>query len=337
MKMKYTAIIPAAGAGTRLKPLTHTIPKPMVHVAGKPIIGHILDQMVGAVDRIVIVVGYMKEKLIDYVKKNYSDKFNLEFVEQKEQLGLGHSIWVTKDVISNEPVLIALGDEIFERKYKEMLTICADEKYKEYAGLIGVKEVDNPGLYGIIKLNKDEAIQKLIEKPKTSKSNLAAAGVYVINNTRILFESLDEVIKGKGHGGEYQLTDALQIMIERGAKLKTFKISKWYDCGRPEMLLNVNKILLKSSMVKGKTENCVVIDPVIIEEECKVKNSVIGPYVSIAKGSKIKNSIIKNSIIGMNSEIAGIILKDSIVSAEAKVFGKEHRLYIGENAEIDMK
>jgi len=95
--MKYTAIIPAAGAGTRLKPLTHTIPKPMVHVAGKPIIGHILDQMEGAVERVVIVVGYMKEKLIDYVEKNYKNKFKIDFVEQKEQMGLGHSIWVTKD------------------------------------------------------------------------------------------------------------------------------------------------------------------------------------------------------------------------------------------------
>jgi len=331
--MKYTAIIPAAGAGTRLKPLTHTIPKPMVHVAGKPIIGHILDQMEGAVERVVIVVGYMKEKLIDYVEKNYKNKFKIDFVEQKEQMGLGHSIWVTKDVIDG-PVLIVLGDEIFERKYKEMLGECSDE----YDGTIGVKEVDNPSLYGIVELNNDNSIRKLVEKPKITKSNLAAAGVYVINNTRILFESLDNIVEGKGgQGGEYQLTDALQVMVDKGAKLNTFKIEKWYDCGRPEMLLNVNKILLKSSRIKGEIENCAVIDPVIIEAGCRIKDSVIGPCVSIAKGSEVVNSIIKNSIIGMNSEIKDVLLMDSIVSAEAKVFGKGERLYIGENAEIDMR
>jgi len=289
--MKYTAIIPAAGAGKRLKPLTHTIPKPMVHVAGKPIIGHILDQMEEAVERIVIVVGYMKEKLRHYVEKNYSDKFKVVFVEQKEQMGLGHSIWVTKDTVGGEPVLIV-----------------------------------------------DNSILKLVEKPKITKSNLAAAGVYVINNTRILFESLDNIVEGKGgQGGEYQLTDALQVMVDKGAKLNTFKIEKWYDCGRPEMLLNVNKILLKSSRIKGEIENCAVIDPVIIEAGCRIKDSVIGPCVSIAKGSEVVNSIIKNSIIGMNSEIKDVLLMDSIVSAEAKVFGKGERLYIGENAEIDMR
>jgi glucose-1-phosphate thymidylyltransferase len=244
---------------------------------------------------------------------------------------------VTKDVVCNEPVLIVLGDEIFEEKYKEMLDACGSDK--EYAGSIGVKEVDNPSLYGIIELNKDGSIQRLIEKPKSPKSNLAVAGVYVINDTKILFESLDEVVKNTGgHGGEYQLTDALQIMADKGAKLKTFKIENWYDCGRPEMLLDVNRILLKNSgRINGVTENCVIINPVIIEEECIIKDSVIGPYVSIANGSKIDNSIIKNSIIGMKSEISGVLLKDSIVSAEAKVVGKEHRLYVGENAEIDMR
>jgi len=334
--MKYTAIIPAAGAGTRLKPLTHTIPKPMVHVAGKPIIGHILDKMIGAVDTVVIVVGYMKDKLIDYVEKNYSDKFNLNFVEQKEQLGLGHSIWVTKDVILNSPVLIVLGDEIFERSYKELLNLC---KNKEYAGSIGVKEVDNPSLYGIIELNEDGSIKKLIEKPEEPESNLAAAGVYIINNSKILFESLEEVVNTKGgHGGEYQLTDALQIMVDKGAKIDTFKISKWYDCGRPEMLLRVNKILLKNSCrMNGETENCVIINPVIIEKGCRINDSVIGPFVSMAPGSKVVNSIIKNSIIGMGSEIVEVLLRDSIVGAEAKVFGKGQRLYVGENAEIDMR
>jgi glucose-1-phosphate thymidylyltransferase len=146
------------------------------------------------------------------------------------------------------------------------------------------------------------------------------------------------VIKNKGgHGGEYQLTDALQIMVDKGAKLKTFKTEKWYDCGRPEMLLDVNKILLKSSRIEVETENCVVIDPAIIEKGCKLKNSIVGPYVSIAEGSEIEGSIIKNSIIGMNSEIKNVLLKDSIVSAEAKVLGKENKLYVGENSEIDMR
>lgn len=328
------ALIPAAGIGTRLRPHTYTKPKPMIYVAGKQIIGHILDNLIGCVDDVIIVVGYMKETLIEYVEENYSDKFNIEFVEQKERLGLGHAVYVAKDIINNSKCLITLGDEIFGINYNEMLEIHKNQLPCDAS--IGVKVVDMPEHYGIVELDNGH-ITHLVEKPKEPKSNLAVAGVYIIEETKLLYECLEEIMK-ENNTGEYQLTDALQKMVEKGAILKKFNITKWYDCGRAEMLLNVNKMLLnQNTKIKGIAENCVINEPVIVDENSFLRNSIIGPYVSIAKGSIVENAIIENSIIGFKSRIKNIVLKDSLIGDEVVVQGNEHKMNVGENTKIVMK
>lgn len=328
------ALIPAAGIGTRLRPHTFTKPKPMIYVAGKQIIGHILDNLVGCVDDVVIVVGYMKETLIEYVEENYNDKFNIEFIEQKERLGLGHAVYVAKDAINNSKCLITLGDEFFGPHYKEMIETHMNQLPCDAS--IGVKVVDIPQHYGIVELENGN-ISHLVEKPKDPKSNLAIAGVYIIENTKLLYSCLEEVIK-ENNKGEIQLTDALQKMVEKGSLLKRFNIKKWYDCGRPEMLLNVNKMLLnQNTKIKGITENCVINEPVIVDENSFLRNSIIGPYVSIAKGSIVENAIIENSIIGFNSRLRSIVLKNSLIGDEVVVQGNEHKMNVGENTEIIME
>ncbi len=318
----------------RLKPHTLTRPKPMIYVAGKPIIGHILDNLKGLFTDMVIIVGYMKDKLIKYVDENYSDVFNIDYVEQTEILGLGHAVYMGKDKIGSEPVLITLGDEFFGMTYSEMLA--EHKKLMPAAGTLGVKHVEDPTHYGVVEA-EGGVVKKLIEKPPEPTTDLAIAGVYLVEDTALLWSCLEEVMSASTTNN-YQLTDALELMVEKGAQLKIFDVPDWYDCGRPEMLLEINQILLDQygSENKGTMRRCVLIDPVQIGSECKLEDSIIGPHVSVASGTTIKNSIIKNTIIGSNSELQNMVLSASIINDEVVMHGRGQTVNVGENSEIKM-
>jgi glucose-1-phosphate thymidylyltransferase len=337
VKNKIKVIIPAAGAGKRLFPHTFTKPKPMVYIAGKPIIGHILDRMIDVEpEEIIMVVGYKKEQIISYVDKNYSGIFNIRYVDQDEQLGLGHSIYVARDEIGESNIMIALGDMIFKAGYSEF--------YKHYltngecAASIGVREVDDPRKYGIVEL-EGKYIKRLEEKPAHPKSNLGIAGVYFIKETSVLLSILDDMIKKNMRTrGEYQLTDALQEMVNRGHRLKTFPVSSWYDCGHPESLLETNRVLLDEKEDIDhvhQIKDSVIIQPVAIGDNVTIINSVVGPHASIASDSYIESSIISDSVIGSRSHISKVNLQRSIVGDDASVHGKHNSLNIGDSSSIE--
>jgi glucose-1-phosphate thymidylyltransferase len=333
-------VIPAAGTGERLFPHTYSKPKPMVSIAGKPIIGHILDRMGDLKpEEIIIIVGYKKEQIISYIKKHYPH-YNITFVEQRARLGLGHSIHTVKKQVDSAPIMIALGDMIFKAGYSEFY-----KRYQENGhcdGAIGVWEVDEPQKYGIVE-EENNCIKSLEEKPEHPRSNLAIAGVYFIHNTPLLFKTLDHLITHKiKTRGEYQLTDALTLMIQHGAVLKTFPVSSWYDCGHAESLLETNKVLLDEinntqpqNTTNHHIENSIIIPPVSLGENAHIKNSVIGPHTSIAENTTITNSIISNSIIGANTTINNVNLQASIVGDDAIVSGKHNSLNIGDNSTIE--
>lgn len=328
-------IIPSAGVGTRLHPHTHTKPKPMVSVAGKPIIGHILDRLIEInPEEVIIVVGYMKDTVINYVSKNYLNKFNkISFVHQKQRLGLGHSIYVCKSAVFDSQILITLGDMIFKEGYKYFLK--EHKKNGETTGSIGVKIVDNPQHYGIVEL-KDNIVKSLIEKPKVSKSNLAIAGVYFITDTTFLFKTLEYMIENKivGSGKEYQLTDALSRMVEKGAVFKTFEVTGWYDCGRPDTLLEANRILLSEKSNDLEIKSCIINKPVAIGKDVIINNSIIGPSVSIADNTFIENSIISDSIIGSGSTVKNVSLRHSLIGDNVQLEGKYNTLNIGDSSSV---
>ncbi len=330
-------IIPAAGAGKRLFPHTFTKPKPMVYIAGKPIIGHILDRMRDVKpDEIIMVVGYRKEQIMSYVDKNYSDIFNIKYVDQPEQLGLGHSIYIAGDEIGDAEIMIALGDMIFKAGYSEFYG--HHLKNGNCSGSIGVREVDDPKKYGIVEL-EGEYIRKLEEKPSRPRSRLGIAGVYFIKETQVLLSILGDMIKkGIRTRGEYQLTDALQEMVSRGYRLKTFPVSSWYDCGHQESLLETNRVLLDEKENIDhvyEMKDSVIIQPVAIGDNVTIINSVVGPHASIASDSVIESSIISDSVIGSRSHISKVNLQRSIVGDDASVHGKHNSLNIGDSSSIE--
>ena len=332
-------IIPAAGTGTRLFPHTHTKPKPMVYIAGKPIIGHILDRMINlGPEEIILVVGYRKEQLISYVDEHYRDVFNIRYVNQDKRLGLGHSIYLALEQVRDSDIMIALGDMIFKSGYLDFYKLHAENGH--CAGSIGVREVDEPQKYGIVELEPETScIKQLEEKPEQPASNLGIAGVYFVQDTPLLFDVLDWMLENNiNTRGEYQLTDALQEMIRRGSRFKTFTVSSWYDCGHAESLLATNRVLLdEQEDVDGVYEvlDSVVIHPVAIGEKVMIVNSVIGPYASIASDTVVENSIISNSVIGSRTHILKVNLQSSIVGDDANIVGKHNSLNIGDSSAIE--
>ncbi|MFA7227928.1 MAG: sugar phosphate nucleotidyltransferase [Melioribacteraceae bacterium] len=321
------AVIPAAGFGTRLKPHTYSLPKVLLNVGGKPILGHIIEKLLDEkIFKATFITGYMGEQIVEFVEKNYPD-LKAEFVNQEEMLGLGHAIQIAVPTFGDEDIFIILGDTIFDVDLKSVLSGKINS--------LGVKSVEDPSRFGVAVCEGDLII-KLIEKPKEPISKLALVGLYYISNTQLLIESLNELfakeIKTKG---EYQLTDALQIMIDKGEKFSTFQVDGWYDCGKPETLLSTNQFLLTKRGTNRVPENVVINDPVFIAESAIVRNSVIGPFTTISDNCEVNDAIIRNSIISSGARIGRVILEDSIIGSNAVVNSAYKKMNTGDSSEIE--
>lgn len=333
------SIIPAAGQGTRLYPQTHTKPKAMVRLAGRPILGHILDSLADTdIDEIILVVGGpMQDQIIEYAVEEYGGRFEFSFAEQEEAEGLGHSIHQAREHVDDEPVFIALGDMLFENGYEQFLN--AHRDLGDIDGSIGVKRVDKPQHYGVVELDNDRIVD-LVEKPDDPPSELAISGVYVVEDTPALFAALEHLVENdlRGAGNEYQLTDALERIVEQGADLRTFDVEDWYDCGRPETLLEANRVLLaeRTTSVPDDLNGSVVIPPADIGSNVTLESSVVGPNVSIDDGASIEHSILSDAILSEGAAVETVNLAESIVGDNAVVEGEANELNIGDNSSLKL-
>lgn len=327
------AIIPIAGAGTRLRPHTFTQPKPLIPVAGKPIIFFIIDQLLGVgVDDCVFIIGHLGDKLQMEIERAYPD-LRKSFVVQKDRSGIAHAIWTAKAEFENaNQILIALGDTIIDDNIQKFI----DAEHSCF----GVKKVQDPREFGIAEFNDSGVVVRVVEKPQIPISNMALVGLYKIKDISALLEAIKYNIDNKiTTYGEFQLTDAIMRMIENGIRFEAIPVKNWFDCGKREILLETNETLLKKYAVKNKMQhdfpNTIIIPPVSIGENCVIKNSIIGPYVTIGNQAIIEKSIVSDSIIGDFSTIGSIILKRSIIGSDASIKGLNQSLNIGDNAEID--
>ena len=327
------AIIPVAGAGARLRPLTYTQPKPLIPIAGKPIISYIIDQLADVgIDDFIFIIGYLGEKIQHYVEKKYPN-LKKSFVTQTQRLGPGHAIWTAKSHFEDaDEVFIFFGDVIIDADFNEIIN--------NPNSCLGIKQVKEPWNFGIVEHDRDGNIRSLSEKPKVPKSNLALVGIYKIKEVNELIAALDyKVSRDIRTHGEYHLTDALMFMSERGVHFDTTIVDNWFNCGIKEILLETNATFLERRQIeshgKGEFHTSIIIDPVSIGKNCKIDHSIVGPHVTIGNNTIISNSLIKNSIIGSYASIKEINLEKSIVGHDASITGIRQSLNIGDNTEID--
>jgi glucose-1-phosphate thymidylyltransferase len=327
------AIIPVAGAGTKLRPHTYTQPKALIPLAGRTILSIIVDQLRdGGIHEFIFIVGHLGDKIQDYVREKYPD-LQAHFVTQTERHGIGHAIQLTKDIVGEDEIFIVLGDTICEYDIKEMLGMSCSA--------LGVKRVDDPRDFGVVELGEDNFINRVVEKPQIPKSNMALVGIYRIKETAFLFSCLENNIRNQVMSrGEFSITDALECMIQHGARFQPFKVQNWFDCGKKETLLESNATLLKKFggiiSPEHNFENTIIIPPVSVAEGCDIKNSIIGPNVTIGERTNINYSIIKDSIIGSFADLYDIVLTNSLIGSDTEVKGESRSLNIGDNTEIDL-
>jgi glucose-1-phosphate thymidylyltransferase len=330
--MSLTAIIPAAGVGTRLRPHTHSRPKALLPVAGKLVLGHILDQLLAAgVDRVVLVLGYRGDMIADWVAASYPG-LAVDAVVQSERLGLGHAVHQALlgaaggAGIASGRGLIVLGDTIARADFPALLAAPGHA--------MGVKAVADPRRFGVAVVEGGRIVG-LEEKPEQPRSNLALVGIYAFQDLGILRAALQAVIDGERRTrGEYQLTDALQLMIDQGEPLTPFLIADWYDVGKEETWLETNRALLEGMPAPAARAGVTLLPPVFVPPSAALERCTIGPYVSLGEDCQIVGGRLENSIVGEGARVRDCCLHDSLIGAHCLVDGLRGSLNLGDHSVV---
>ena len=322
-------IIPLAGKGTRLRPHTHVTPKPMLKVAGKPVMAYVMDDVarLGGVEQVVYITGHLKEKVEGYARASYD--IPAVFVEQVVQDGTAGAVALARPYVQ-EPVLIIFVDTIFDADLSIIHSTDAD-------GIIWVKEVEDYQRFGVVVTDAAGNMTKIIEKPSTPVSKRANIGLYYIRNWKLLFEGIDHVLTRPKNKGEYYLTDAFQYMIDRGARFRVVDVEGWYDAGKLDTLLETNRAMLERGRARKPATlgaGTRVVEPVYIEDGVTITDSTVGPNVSILAGTVVEGSTIRDSVIGAKTRIVRSSLSNSLVGDSVRIEGMRGQGTIGDDAEV---
>jgi glucose-1-phosphate thymidylyltransferase len=322
-------IIPLAGKGTRLRPHTHLVPKPMLKVGGRPVMSYVMDDVMslGNIEQVIYITGHLKERVENYARTTYP--VPSLFVEQAVQDGTAGAVKLAMPHVDG-PVMIIFVDTIFDADLSIVNTSDAD-------GIIWVKEVEDYQRFGVVVTDADGHMTKIIEKPSTPISKRANIGLYFIRNWKLLSEGIDWVLTQPANKGEYYLTDAFQYMIDHGAKIKVVDVDGWYDAGKLDTLLETNRAMLekrKLARIPAGFSGATIIDPVYIEDGVTASDATIGPNVSLGKGTRIIGSTIRDAVIGDNCTITDCVMHDSMLGNEVVLRGMRGSVTLSDNSEL---
>ncbi len=320
-------VLPVAGFGSRMRPHTWSRPKPLLHVAGNTVLGHTLDKLASIqVEEIIFITGWLGEQIQSYVDSHYH--FKTRYVLQEEMKGQAHAIHLAKEYLSG-PCLVIFVDTIFEGDLTVLENNPAD-------GVIYVQEVEDPRAFGVV-MEEQGRVTRYVEKPETVDHRKTTVGVFWFQDGQKLVSAIDYMLENDIRTkGEYYLADAVNVMIERGNRFVTENVTVWQDCGQPETILATNRHLLANGHASEGTrgENCVIVPPVYIAPSAQLRDSVIGPHVSIAEGAQIVSAIVRDSIIEEKAHIQDSVLEGSLIGRRATVKGQVSQLNIGDDATV---
>jgi glucose-1-phosphate thymidylyltransferase len=321
-------IIPMAGKGTRLRPHTHVTPKPMLRVAGKPVMQYILDDLraIGGINQIVYITGHLKDKVEEYARA--AMPVPSTFIEQRVQDGTAGAVALARECI-DEPVLIVFVDTIFDADLSVIDRTDAD-------AIIWTKDVEDYQRFGVVVTGADGYMTAIIEKPSEPISKRANIGLYYVRDWKLLFEGIDYVLDRPKNKGEYYLTDAFQYMVDHGARIRVVDVDGWYDAGKPDTLIETNRVMLEKGRARRPRAavECTITDPVYIEDEVVLEHCSIGPNVSISSGTTVRNSTLRDTIVGERSTLIACQLRDSLVGDEVALEGVKGIVTIGDHSEV---
>lgn len=308
------AIIPLAGKGTRVRPHTHSRPKPLLRVGNRPVLSYVVDQLVeSGVTELICITGHLADQIESYLAREYPG-LEKRYVEQVEQRGTADAIRLARPLVRG-PVLIVFVDTIFDTDLSLIGSRPEDD------GIIWAKEVEDYQRFGVIVTDDDGYMSRIVEKPTEPISRLANIGLYYIRDHELMFEGIAEVMAREPLLGEYFLTDAFQYMIDQGSRIFTAEVEGWWDCGKVETLLETNREMLRRGAVA-------------LAEGVRLEDAEIGPNVSIARGSVVRRSRLRDCIVGAETRIEECDLWDSIVGDHARVMGVRGTVNLGDHSEV---
>jgi glucose-1-phosphate thymidylyltransferase len=327
-------IVPMAGRGSRLRPHTLTVPKPLVPVGGKPIVHRLVEDIASVcadkIEEIAFVIGdfgaEVEKELIEVAEK-LGAKGSIHYQEQP--LGTAHAVLCAKEKLEG-PVVVAFADTLFKANFK----IDPNDD-----GILWVKQIEDPSAFGVIKMNEQGEIIDFVEKPKEFVSDLAMIGIYYFKDGARLRKELEYLLDNNIiKGGEYQLPDALRRLTEDGCKFKPGEVTEWLDCGNKEVTVFTNQRVLEfdyeanKMMVSASASitDTVIIPPCFIGEDVVIENSVVGPHVSLGKGTEVRGTVIANSIVQQNTKLSNAVIADSMIGSHATYEGMARDLSMGD-------
>jgi len=321
-------VLPLAGLGKRMRPQTWSRPKPLLSVAGKPVLGHVLDTLnATSPEAYILITGWLGERVRQYMADEHPE-LTTRFVVQEELKGQAHAIHLAREWLQG-PLMIVFVDTLFEGDLSGLGDGGED-------GIIWTKEVPDPRRFGIVVV-EDGDITRFVEKPSTLEHRQAIIGAYWVREGEALVEAIEELMaSGRSLGGEYYLADALQVMVEKGARFVTRPVSVWEDCGTPEALLQTQRYLLEHGHAReAPCEGSVLVPPVHIAEGATIRRSVVGPYVSVGAGAVVEGSVVADSIIEAGAVVRHQVLKESLIGQEVSLQGTVTSVHLGDDAVLE--